>query len=227
MDNRQVRVYIADVAPLCDPAFYEAAYKSVSEERKKKADACKKEQDRCLSLGAGLLLDYALKNEGILSYRLQSDARKKPMLVQTVWDSLREKRIENICFNLSHSGERVMCVTAGVQTGCDLEKIRSIPGQMIRTVLSETEYENVRKKETEADRTALFFSYWTRKESYLKATGTGLVRDLSHVLDEAEQNGYYFKSYDLSDGYCYTACAMSPCFDEKLRIVDLYDIAGV
>lgn len=226
MDNRQVRVYIADIAPLYDPAFYEKAYKSVSGERRRKADACKKEQDRYLSLGAGLLLDYALKKEGIREYRLQSDARKKPAIIQAVWDPQCEKRGEHICFNLSHSNERVMCVIANEQAGCDIEKIRSIPQRVMREVLSETEYENLRKKKTGADRESLFFSYWTLKESYLKATGTGLIRDLTHILDEAEQNGYRFKTYDLSDGYCYAVCSTALRFEEKPHIVNLCDIAG-
>jgi 4'-phosphopantetheinyl transferase len=86
-----------------------------------------------------------------------------------------------VSFNLSHSDGLAICaVTMGGQVGVDIERLRRIddadaivkryfaPGEL-------RQYAAVRLPE----RTAAFFSTWTRKEAFVKAVGSGIQRGLS------------------------------------------------
>jgi 4'-phosphopantetheinyl transferase len=86
-----------------------------------------------------------------------------------------------LTFNLSRSEGLALCaITVAGQVGVDIERLRPVddeddivhryfaPGEM-------RQYEAVRSPE----RTAAFFSTWTRKEAFVKALGTGLRRELS------------------------------------------------
>jgi 4'-phosphopantetheinyl transferase len=79
-------------------------------------------------------------------------------------------------FNLAHSHERaliVVCKTASI--GVDLEKVRPIPKllALAKRFFSTSEFESIAAL-PEALQPEKFFAYWTCKEAYLKATGTGL-----------------------------------------------------
>ena len=86
-----------------------------------------------------------------------------------------------LTFNLSRSEGLALCaVTVAGNVGVDVERLRPVddedaivhryfaPGEM-------RQYEAVRRPE----RTAAFFSTWTRKEAFVKAVGSGLQLELS------------------------------------------------
>jgi 4'-phosphopantetheinyl transferase len=82
-------------------------------------------------------------------------------------------------FNLAHSHDRaliVVCKTAAI--GVDLEKVRPVPKllALAKRFFIGSEYESIAAL-PEALQPEKFFAYWTCKEAYLKATGTGL----SHI----------------------------------------------
>ena len=86
-----------------------------------------------------------------------------------------------LAFNLSHSGGLAVCgITAGGRLGIDLERIRRVEDadSIVRRYFAPGElkqYDAFRP----AERTAAFFSGWTRKEAFVKATGLGLQRELN------------------------------------------------
>ena len=95
-----------------------------------------------------------------------------------------------LTFNLSRSEGLALCaLTVAGQVGVDIECLRPVddedaiahryfaPGEM-------RQYEAVRSPE----RTAAFFSTWTRKEAFVKAVGTGLQRELSSFEVEVSPN---------------------------------------
>jgi 4'-phosphopantetheinyl transferase len=123
-------------------------------------------------------------------------------------------------FNVSHScGLALIAVSAGHRLGIDLEKIRA---DLDTAALAE-HFFSVRERD--ALRTLpdyiqgpAFFASWTRKESFLKATGDGLSfpladfsvttrPDLDSVLEEVRGDsdaGKHWSLVDLGniDGYC-------------------------
>jgi 4'-phosphopantetheinyl transferase len=86
-------------------------------------------------------------------------------------------------FNLSHTrGAALVAVTLGREVGIDIEWQRPMDDLegMARSVMSDKEHEQWLGLVAE-DRAAAFYHLWTRKESYLKAIGLGLFRDLHEV----------------------------------------------
>ena len=75
-------------------------------------------------------------------------------------------------WSVTHKAEYVAGVIARERIGIDLEKIRSVKEALYRKTASESEWGL-----SDTDKIALFFRYWTSKESVLKASGTG-IRDL-------------------------------------------------
>jgi len=85
---------------------------------------------------------------------------------------------KNIHFNISHSGDWVVCAFSGEQVGVDVEKVRNINFNIARRFYSEEEVATLFSL-PENEQTDFFFDLWTLKESYLKALGTGLTKSLS------------------------------------------------
>lgn len=80
-----------------------------------------------------------------------------------------------IRFNLAHShGLALYAVTQGREVGIDLELVqpRLADGKSVEGVFSDDEIARLKKLPAEF-RLKAFFNGWTRKESYIKATGKG------------------------------------------------------
>jgi len=83
---------------------------------------------------------------------------------------------DTLSFNLSHSGGLVLyAITLGRKIGIDLERIREDFEfeQLAERFFSPLENTALRTLTSKLKQKA-FFSYWTRKEAYLKARGEGL-----------------------------------------------------
>ena len=95
----------------------------------------------------------------------------KPILAQN----------EKIGFNCSHSSDLAVIVVANQQTGIDLEFMKPDIdySSVAEYAFSEIEYTALQQS---ADPLTDFFSIWTRKEAFLKATGTGLDDNI-HLLN--------------------------------------------
>ena len=83
-------------------------------------------------------------------------------------------------FNLSHSADRaLLAVSRGRQVGVDIEAVRP---NVDCEVLAQTYFSPAEREALfglpQAERAAAFFRLWTRKESYLKALGGGLMLPL-------------------------------------------------
>ena len=80
--------------------------------------------------------------------------------------------LDDIYFNISHSGEWVICAISDCELGVDVEKIqKNIPNWIY--IFSEAEQQMIRKWNG-LERAELFYKFWTLKESYIKAVGLGL-----------------------------------------------------
>jgi 4'-phosphopantetheinyl transferase len=94
-------------------------------------------------------------------------------------------------FSISHSGERALiAVSLGREVGVDIEKItpNTQCDKLAGRFFSSAEFEALMKIEQE-DRIRSFFRYWSCKEAFLKAQGTGLSRSLSSFDVELGSRG--------------------------------------
>ena len=87
---------------------------------------------------------------------------------------------KKIDFNISHSGQYVLCsIAQEIQTGIDVEKIREIKFEDYISVMSEQEWELINSS---ANPLTMFYTFWTKKESSIKADGRGLSINLKEVV---------------------------------------------
>jgi 4'-phosphopantetheinyl transferase len=85
-----------------------------------------------------------------------------------------------VSFNLSHSEGLALCaITVDGQIGVDVERIRPVTDadDLVKRYFAPLEASEY-ARQPPSERTATFFSTWTRKEAFLKATGLGLQRPL-------------------------------------------------
>lgn len=215
-----MKVYIANVSQLNDPSLFDSLYESVNEERQKKVDSYKFQKDKNLSLGAGVLLNYALSARGINNPQFFTGDFGKPFIAD-----------KNICFNLSHSGELAVCAIAKNTVGCDVEKMDSPPFEVARKVFSHDEQELL-SSASEEERVALFYRLWTAKESFLKMVGCGLgasPKDFSISLENNHQliHGHQcsFFDYLCDNKYLLTIC-IDGYFDNSDVSFEKVDLRG-
>jgi 4'-phosphopantetheinyl transferase len=92
-------------------------------------------------------------------------------------------------FNLSHSGGLgVLVVGVEVEVGVDIELTRPLRAfeSLVLRCLAEEERQAIQRLPPQ-DRQRSFLRYWTHKEAFLKAVGSGLSRPLTSVVVDLSQ----------------------------------------
>ncbi|MBE7025886.1 MAG: 4'-phosphopantetheinyl transferase superfamily protein [Ruminococcaceae bacterium] len=203
--NCLVKVFVTDIASLADPSENLALIDRLPTYRKEKILSLKKEADRKQSLGAGLLLRYALNKHGFSDADVFVGDNGKPIC-------------PGVGFNLSHSFDKILCAVGQGDLGCDVEKIRHAPRRRIRRFFSLPELEYL-SCTSEWDRT--FFQLWTAKESYLKMTGEGLRKAPTSfsVLAKDVSLPCIFQKFE-DDGYIFSVCAMEEIENRLIYVSD-------
>lgn len=210
------RVYIADISALKETPVFERFLGQVPEYRQKKAMSFKFSKGKMQSLGVGLLLKRACRDAGFegADNHIAYGENGKPYLVD----------FPEVHFNLSHSGERVMCVISPFEVGCDVEIIKGDRGKLAERFFKPEESAWIKHFETLEAQSEAFYRLWTLKECYMKVTGRGLslMPDMFALhMDEREDVSLYhdgkrpeysFREIDLHDGYRYAYCIKNDGF---------------
>jgi len=108
---------------------------------------------------------FKLKKEDIV---FTYGEKGKPMLKDSV----------DMFFNISHSGEWVVCAVSDKEVGLDIELIKDAKMKVANRFFSPSEIEVLNSLDGVAQNVQ-FFTLWTAKESYLKYLGTGLTKALN------------------------------------------------
>lgn len=205
--EQKTLVYLADIGPLEDPERFRAFYDAMPAYRKEKIDRFRPENDKRLSLGAGILLQKALRDAGFPG--ADADVRlgenEKPCL-----DA-------EIRFNLSHSRQKVLCVISPFETGCDVERIGRAPAGIAERFFTPAERAQLLTCPCDELRDLWFCRLWTLKESFLKTLGTGMTLPLDSFtvrlsddgaeLEQSVREGTFrLYEWDFDDGYRYACC---------------------
>jgi 4'-phosphopantetheinyl transferase len=124
---------------------------------------------------------------GILRTLLGRYLGIKPETVEFRYGEFKKPEVANtkdtIHFNDSHSGGLVLYgFTRACPIGVDIEHLRPVEHfeQIARHYFSPREFQLLNTL-PEADRIRGFFSLWTRKEAFLKATGEGIGQNLAKI----------------------------------------------
>ena len=203
-----IQTWMADVTSLLNEEQYHAHYEQVPVFRKEKADKLRFASDKAQSVGAWVLLMKMREEYGL---------------------------DENAPFNLSHSGEYVLCSVedsgdTSVKVGCDLEQVKKERMSVAKRFFCEEEYKYILEHE------GTFYNYWVLKESFAKATRYGLQMGLDtfeikyvasgepvlYKKREDIEGQYYFKEYDVAPlPYKVAVCASSNEFAAELKFIKL------
>ena len=204
-----IEICFADAGPLEDAVRFAQAYSAVSPARRQKIDRLCSPSAKRLSLAAGLLLQQALEVAGVdaPAQELAAGEYGKPYLPNR----------QDVHFSLSHSGARVMCVTADRPVGCDIQETVPRDLRIAERFFSAEEQRRIFLEESDAARQEMFFRIWTLKESFLKCIGLGLTLPLNAfsiipddggvaLLQQADSRRYTFLEPDAGAGYHSAVC---------------------
>lgn len=105
-------------------------------------------------------------------------------------------------FNISHSGEYIVCVISTDEKeylGIDVEEIKPIVFEDFKNIFSERE-------EGEISNYNNFYTFWTRKEAIVKADGRGLLIPLDTINTtsltiQLDNKRYYLYEIDIDKDY--------------------------
>ena len=209
-----IYTWLADVSALLEEETYREHYHTVPDYRQEKADRLLRQEDKALSVGAWCLYEQMKKHYGLS---------------------------EESLFNLSHSGNCVLCSVddcsdGGHQLGCDLERIRDGKLQVAERFFCEGEYGFIKGMESHEAKRAMFYRLWVLKESFMKATrlGMGLGMNQFEIGFSQEDKPYlkrqpmefageyFFREYNLSGiPYRIAVCSNVGDFSEEIMYLKL------
>ena len=111
-------------------------------------------------------------------------------------------------FNISHSGDWVVCAFNTSEVGIDIEQIMPIDMAVLDVFCTKNEINQILSTE-ENERLKMIYTIWTSKESYVKAIGVGLNKDLKSfdVFQKDKINELQFLQIQLDDEYALTVCS--------------------
>ena len=164
---------------------YERFYNLMTDKKRARIDRFRFEDDKKRSVFGEMLAKQMLSerfNIAPESIVIMPDENGKPYA-----DGL------NVHFNISHSGELVICAVSDKPIGVDIEEIKNIKDTLIDYVCTADEKEYVSGNKER------FFEIWTAKEAYFKCTGTGItdVKSVNTLDNEFRKhiNSFNYKNY--------------------------------
>ncbi len=202
-----LKVYYAKISELSEEEM-QNALRILPQERIEKIKRRKQKKSQLESIWAGLLLEYALQEHGLKGMELTflKNIDGKPYIAE----------YPKLFYNLSHSKEYVAIVIDDYPVGVDVEETRIGYQSLVTRFFAQEEI--IALQECWSDQ--VFTKLWTRKESYLKATGFGMRMPLDgfSTLQEqvrvnenmpkemSEDVPYYLASTQLEDNYWLSVC---------------------
>lgn len=205
--------------------FVRAFFNTIPSEKQAALHRIKQQKTRLQSVLGRALLAYQLKKELGIDYSQIHEVYHdfaKPSIAE----------IEGVCYNISHSGDWVVCAFGREEVGIDIEQIRPIKNHMPKLFLSTEEFiewNNVKDHED------YLYELWVLKESYCKFTGKGLHLPMNTIRFYQDPNGILkvnadeqvrCKVYPIDKGYKMAVCSMEK-LPEFVNIINVEEISRI
>lgn len=163
------------------------------------------EKSRLRSAVGYMLMTKMLQDKGITDFTLEKGENGKPILTDTPY-----------YFNISHSGNVVICVLSDSEVGVDIEEVKCTKNieNIAKRYFTEDEYNEVLGALDE-EKHQLFTRIWTEKESYTKYLGLGISKKFSEfykdklsgcVIDNGIDTKIKYSGGSI-DKYLYSICS--------------------
>nr|WP_157264645.1 4'-phosphopantetheinyl transferase superfamily protein [Bacillus cereus] len=187
--------------------------------------------DKHRSLLAELLIrfliqnDLNIKNEQI---NIKIDQYGKPYLNSAL----------DFHFNISHSGDWIVCVIDKTCVGIDVQEILPIEFiDIVQNFFTKTDYTFITHGDVH-NQLKRFYRIWALKESYIKADGRGLALPLESftfdilnykdikILTSNVLKNCYFKEFNIDPTYTMAVCSMHNNFPQKITYIPQYKLVN-
>lgn len=162
-----------------DEQQYAEMYRAANAERRARADRFRHEDDRRRCLCADMLARRMLA---------KASGKAPEEIAFTIGYKGKPSANVPFYFNVSHSGNYVLCAVSEKPIGADIEQIKPFRAGMVARYFTKDEAAYIWGDTTPTTETVTdpeictrFYRTWTAKESYVKMTGTGISTDLSAV----------------------------------------------
>ncbi|OMF85290.1 4'-phosphopantetheinyl transferase superfamily protein [Paenibacillus sp. FSL R7-0273] len=192
-------------------------------EKRERLSRLQQEKDRIRGLLGDLLVRKVISQALNIPYfnlRFARNAYGKPFLCEG-----------GLEFNISHSGDWVVCAVSKEPVGIDIEKKGTVDLELARRFFAKDEDRYIREQDDEESQLERFYQVWSAKESLIKAVGRGLSQGLdtfSVVSDykltpHIEMDGVIWNltGVSLDSGYSLYACTAGTNTCEKIEIIDV------
>ncbi len=193
-----MKVYSCNINDISEAEFREF-FDAMSKERQESTLRLQNKQKQKTKIAADRLCRLAISDFcGIEKEQIEFALTKrgKPFAVNC-----------KACFNISHSGDFVVCAVSDREIGIDIEKIRPINPKVAERFACPDELDYIKSEENG------FFEIWTLKEAYFKCIGTGLGADIKNVSFKigkngvvCSENGFECSFISIADGYVCSVC---------------------
>lgn len=210
----KMKLYRININDLDDPQQNKELLESVGVKRREKILRYYRPKDRKRSLGAGIIIEQILKENGLSEDHLKYSENGKPVA-------------DNLFFNVSHAGDYVVGVSSDCDVGCDIEKIMDAPIEIAEHYFNQSEIEYIK---SESDKNKAFFTLWTLKESYMKMTGMGMSLPLDSfeiiktekefVLGRSQEKHGFFKTIEFDD-HIFSICSEKENIEDLMQFCDI------
>ncbi|MBK3496766.1 4'-phosphopantetheinyl transferase superfamily protein [Viridibacillus sp. YIM B01967] len=228
-----IEVYICKLPAKREKATLNSLLSYVSAERQNRVRKFMKVDDVYRSLIGNLMVRIILKERygsSVEELEVGINAYGKPFL----------SGYPSFQYNISHSGEYVVCAVHDEEVGVDIEKVGPFDLQLAMGFFTEEEYRDLLN--AKEDGIHAFYDIWTLKESYIKAIGKGLSFPLNSFNVKKHNNDsiqltdvligkpitdYICKQYMIDSDYSLSVCAHQANinqFNQHLNLVSFKEI---
>lgn len=212
----------------CTEEEFNSLMSCISPKKRKKILMFRNYEDSLRSLFADILARYMLCGRLKISNQqliFDNNPYGKPFVLN-----------RKVHYNISHSGNWVVCAVSDLPIGIDTEEPGPIDLKIAESFFSSSENDMILHAKDE-EKIKLFYKLWVLKESYIKMHGMGLSIPLNSfsinidmgkisVIAEPDQNECFFKLYDIASGYKTAVCSLENVFPENMELVDIFQ-AGI
>ncbi len=155
---------------MIDPESWNRYFSLLPPDQQKRNSLYRRWQDRQSHLLGRVLVYHSLKEAGYTGnplYGIKYTEHSRPFIDP------------EIDFNISHSGDYVVCaIGRGCRLGIDIERCDRAGFEDLENVMNKRQWEHINGSESPG---SIFYKYWAMKESVIKADGRGLFLDIAGI----------------------------------------------
>ena len=201
----------------------------VSLEKKHKIERFVYKKDKIRALIGELLIKTIITEKlGVISKNIIFNKNEfgKPYL----------KDYQNFNFNISHSGDFVVCAIDDKPIGIDIEQVKHMEYEDIAKIFFlASEFEYIAKADL-CSRIKKFYEIWTLKESYIKCCGQGLsmpLKSFSINMDRYENikvvtntkfNEFSLNLIYIDSDYKMAVCTTNETISKEIIMIEQNDL---